>query len=72
MRLNVALVRQQHSQQPRGQTTRCINMQSPEQRPSLGDPAEPLLEHGDGETAGDQVTREQGQQRPLGGDIGPQ
>jgi len=62
-------VRQQSFKQAKGQPAGRVGRQRSEQGPALGDPAEPALEHGDGEIVGDQIADDQGQQRPVGGDL---
>ncbi len=65
-------VQRQQPEQPRRQAGGRARTQGAEQGAALGDPAEPLLEHGDGEIAADQVTDDEGQQGPVGAEVGTQ
>jgi hypothetical protein len=65
-------VRQEATEQGCWQSAAHIRRQRAEDGAALGDPAEALLEHRNSEIAVHQVADDQGQQGPVGSDVGAQ
>ena len=74
------VIRAQRSTRATGPGGRRATWQSPgrvgsqraEQGAALGDPAEAALQHADRESAAPEIANGEGQQGPVGGDVGPQ